>query len=58
MPVNVITLRLPTRDATSIAIEYDEFADARLARSIAAAEVAVDALVDRMIAGMDESVAA
>lgn len=46
------------RDATSIAIEYDEFADARLARSIAAAEVAVDALVDRMIAGMDESVAA
>ena len=46
------------RDATSIAIEYDEFADARLARSIAAAEDAVDALVDRMIAGMDESVAA
>jgi FMN-dependent NADH-azoreductase len=46
------------RDATSIAIEYDEFADARLARSSAAAEVAVDALVDRMIAGMDESVAA
>ncbi|QCB53517.1 NAD(P)H dehydrogenase [Sphingopyxis sp. PAMC25046] len=46
------------RDTTSIAIEYDEFADARLAQSIAAAEVAVDALVDRMIAGMDESVAA
>lgn len=46
------------RDATSIAIEYDEFADARLARSIAAAEDAVDALVDRMIVGMDESVAA
>lgn len=46
------------RDATSIAIEYDELADARLARSIADAESAVDALVDRMIVGMDESVAA
>ena len=46
------------RDATSIAIEYDEFADGRLARSIAAAEDAVDARVDRMIVGMDESVAA
>jgi FMN-dependent NADH-azoreductase len=46
------------RDTDSIAIEYDEFADARLARSIAAAEGAVDALVDRMIVGMDESVAA
>lgn len=46
------------RDTSSIAIEYDEFADARLARSIADAEGAVDALVDRMIVGMDESVAA
>lgn len=46
------------RDTSSIAIEYDEFADARLARSIADAESAVDALVDRMIVGMDESVAA
>ena len=42
------------RDTDSIAIEYDEFADARLAQSIEAAESAVDALVDRMIAGMVE----
>jgi FMN-dependent NADH-azoreductase len=46
------------RDATSIAIEYDEFADERLDRSIAAAESAVDALVDRLIGGMVESVPA
>lgn len=35
-------------DTHSIAIEYDEFADARLQASIAAAEAAVDALVDRL----------
>jgi len=33
----------------SIAIEYDEFADERLAASIAAAEQSVDALVDRLL---------
>ncbi|PMS14963.1 NAD(P)H dehydrogenase [Trinickia dabaoshanensis] len=33
-----------------IAIEYDEFGDARLAQSIEAAERDVDALVDRLIA--------
>ncbi|MGG1948689.1 NAD(P)H-dependent oxidoreductase [Trinickia sp. NRRL B-1857] len=33
-----------------VAIEYDEFGDARLAASIAAAERAVDELVDRLVA--------
>jgi FMN-dependent NADH-azoreductase len=33
----------------SIAIEYDEFADERLKSSIAAAEAAVDDLVDRLL---------
>ena len=33
----------------SIAIEYDEFADERLAASIAGAEQSVDALVDRLL---------
>ncbi|WP_447932042.1 FMN-dependent NADH-azoreductase [Sphingopyxis fribergensis] len=42
------------RDTDSIAIEFDEFADERLARSIAAAESHVDALVDRLIAGLEE----
>lgn len=37
-------------DSHAIAIEYDEFGDQRLARSIAAAEQAVDALVDRLLA--------
>ncbi|NJB88715.1 FMN-dependent NADH-azoreductase [Sphingopyxis italica] len=46
------------RDATSIAIEYDEFADERLARSIAAAEGAVDALVDRLIGERAEPLSA
>jgi FMN-dependent NADH-azoreductase len=32
----------------SIAVEYDEFADARLQASLAAAEAQVDALVDRL----------
>ncbi|RKP45232.1 FMN-dependent NADH-azoreductase [Trinickia fusca] len=35
-------------DVHSVAIEYDEFADARLQASIVAAEAAVDALVDRL----------
>ena len=46
------------RDATSIAIEYDEFADERLARSIAAAEGAVDALVVRLIGERAEPLSA
>lgn len=37
-------------DNHAIAIEYDEFGDQRLADSIAAAEQAVDALVDRLLA--------
>lgn len=35
-------------DSDTVAIEYDEFADERLAGSIAAAEAAVDRLVDRL----------
>ena len=35
-----------------IAVEYDEFADARLAGSLAAAEAELDALVPRLIADM------
>jgi FMN-dependent NADH-azoreductase len=35
-------------DSQSIAVEYDEFGDERLARSIAAAEAAVDDLVDKL----------
>ncbi|MHA7777004.1 FMN-dependent NADH-azoreductase [Roseibium sp. M-1] len=37
-------------DVHSVAIEYDEFADARLAQSIATAEQEVDALVARLSA--------
>lgn len=37
------------RRVETVAIEYDEFADARLQRSIAEAEAAVDELVDRML---------
>lgn len=37
-------------DIESVAVEYDEFADERLRASIAAAEAAVDGLVDRLIA--------
>lgn len=36
-------------DLRSVAIEYDEFADERLAQSIAEAEAGVDALVDRLL---------
>ncbi|WP_313013175.1 NAD(P)H-dependent oxidoreductase [Brevundimonas sp.] len=39
-------------DSDTVAIEYDEFADERLARSIAAAETAVDRLVDRLASTM------
>jgi len=35
-------------DSRTIAIEYDEFGDRRLAASIAAAEAAVDDLVDTL----------
>jgi FMN-dependent NADH-azoreductase len=41
----------------SIAVEYDEFADHRLAASIAAAEREVDALVDAMTDAIDEDTA-
>ncbi|MFC4727271.1 FMN-dependent NADH-azoreductase [Coralloluteibacterium thermophilus] len=37
-------------ESHAIAVEYDEFADARLAASIARAEAAVDRLVDRLAA--------
>ncbi|XXX78459.1 NAD(P)H-dependent oxidoreductase [Sorangium sp. So ce134] len=37
-------------DVASVAIEYDEFADERLAASIARAELEVDAVVDRLLA--------
>ncbi len=43
-------------DLHSVAIEYDEFADDRLARSIAAAESDVDALVDRLLAARAQPV--
>ncbi|WP_119458525.1 NAD(P)H-dependent oxidoreductase [Rhodospirillaceae bacterium SYSU D60014] len=36
-------------DLESLAVEYDEFADDRLKRSIARAEAEVDALVDRLL---------
>lgn len=45
-------------DFHSIAIEYDEFADERLAASIAAAEIAVDALVDRLLTETEDREAA
>lgn len=37
-------------DVETAAIEYDEFSDARLQSSLARAEAAVDALVDRLLA--------
>lgn len=39
---------LGIRDCHTVAVEYDEFGDERLAASIAAAEAAVDRLVDHM----------
>lgn len=44
-------------DVTSIAVEYDEFADDRLAASIAAAEAAVDALVADLVAEAERKIA-
>ena len=41
---------LGVTDFASVAIEYDEFRDARFETSVAAAEQAVDALVDRLLA--------
>lgn len=41
-----------------IAVEYDEFADARLAGSLAAAEAELDALVPRLIAEMADGAGA
>lgn len=42
-------------DSDTVAIEYDEFGDGRLTASIAAAEVAVDRLVDRIAADLDSA---
>jgi FMN-dependent NADH-azoreductase len=41
---------LGVTDFASVAVEYDEFRDARFEASMAAAEHAVDALVDRLVA--------
>ena len=41
---------LGVTDFRSVAVEYDEFRDARFEASMAAAEQAVDALVDRLLA--------
>jgi FMN-dependent NADH-azoreductase len=49
---------LGVTDFDSIAIEYDEFADHRLKTSIAAAERAVDDLVDRLVRDVVERDAA
>lgn len=45
-------------DMRSVAVEFDEFADARLKTSLAAAECAVDALVDEMTARLERERAA
>ena len=42
--------RLRVTDFQSVAVEYDEFRDARFEASMAAAEAALDALVDRLLA--------
>lgn len=49
---------LGVTDFDSVAIEYDEFADERLRSSIAAAERAVDELVDRLLNEVAEREAA
>jgi FMN-dependent NADH-azoreductase len=56
-------LRIPlgylgVTDVHEAAIEYDEFADARLAASIVAAEARVDDLVETLLAARPEAVAA
>ena len=40
------------RDSDTVAVEYDEFADARLSASIALVEAAVDRLVERPCCGL------
>lgn len=42
-------------DFHGVAVEYDEFADERLRRSIAEAETAVDALAARLAAGIEDT---
>lgn len=49
---------LGVTDVHEAAIEYDEFADARLAASIAAAEARVDDLVETLLAARSEAAAA
>jgi FMN-dependent NADH-azoreductase len=49
---------LGVTDVHEAAIEYDEFADARLAASIVAAEARVDDLVETLLAARPEAVAA
>ena len=49
---------LGVTDFSSVAVEYDEFRDARFEASMAAAEQAVDALVDRLLAKTGPSVLA
>lgn len=44
-------------DITSVAVEYDEFADERLAASIAAAEASVDALVAELASDAERKIA-
>lgn len=45
-------------DIDAVAVEYDEFADERLQASLARVEAEVDALVDRLLAGMPDRHAA
>jgi FMN-dependent NADH-azoreductase len=49
---------LGVTDVHEAAIEYDEFADARLAASIVAAEARVDDLVERLLAARSDAAAA
>ncbi|MDR6531961.1 FMN-dependent NADH-azoreductase [Caulobacter rhizosphaerae] len=49
---------LGVTDVHEAAIEYDEFADARLAASVAAAEARVDDLVETLLAARSEAAAA
>ncbi|SFI84826.1 FMN-dependent NADH-azoreductase [Caulobacter sp. UNC279MFTsu5.1] len=49
---------LGVTDVHEAAIEYDEFADSRLAASIVAAEARVDELVEALLAARPEAVAA
>lgn len=49
---------LGVTDLRTVAVEYDEFQDERLAASLAQAETAVDALVETLAAGRDQAQAA